>query len=126
MAGCPGDAKSNRFDQTDCLAARENVERLSPALSAMVTVFLVQYPVARLEMPRARSGFQGVVVLEERFVVGLARTMSLLRTTEEDSNGAADHRRVMDVESNANCRMVCPQGLEFGLARLMGAPVFRY
>ena len=126
MAGCPVDAKSNRCDQTNCLAARESVEELNPALSAMATVSLVQYPVARLKMPRARSGFRGVVVQEERFVVALARTMSLLRTTEADSNGAADHRRVMDVESNANCRMVCPQGLEFGLARLMGAPVFRY
>lgn len=120
------DAKSNRFDQTKFLAARVNVEGSSPALSAMVTVFLVQYPVACLEMPRARSGFRGVVVLEEHFVVGLARTMSLLRTTEEDSNGAADRRRVMDAGSNASCRMVCPRGLEFGLARLMGAPVFRY
>lgn len=77
-------------------------------------------------MPRMRNGFQGVVVLEERFVVALARKMNLLRTTEEGSNGEAYHRRVMVVESNANCRMVCPQGLEFGLARLMGAPVFRY
>ena len=73
-----------------------------------------------------RIGFQKIEVLVERFVVLRGRRTNLLRKIVGDSNVVVDHWRVTDAESNVNCRTVCPQGLESGLARWMGAPVFRY
>lgn len=46
--------------------------------------------------------------------------------TGGDSDAAGDRWKVADAESSANYRMGRRQGLESGLARWMGAPVFRY
>ena len=105
---------------------REDEEASSSALLVMVKVSSTQYPAARWNSPRLRSDFQHLEALEGHFAVARGRRMSWLRMIEEGLNVAVDHSIITGVARSVNCRMVCPQGLESGLAKSMGAPAFRY
>ena len=105
---------------------REDEEASNSALSVMVKVSSTQYPAARWNSPKLRSDFQHLEALEAHFAVARARRMSSLRMTEGGLGVAVDHSIITDVARSENYRMVCPQGLESGLAKSMGAPAFRY